>query len=86
MQQEEVIEKLLEQYKSNIELDIDFKENIARSMARSAAIKRGQKLTVPEMQALIDELFACEMPYKSPTSRNCFLTYELEDIEKQFMG
>ncbi len=81
-----IIEKLLEQYKSNIELDIDFKENIARSMARSAAIKRGQKLTIPEMQALIDELFACEMPYKSPTGRNCFLTYELEDIEKQFMS
>jgi len=84
--EQKIIEQLLEQYKSNIELDIDLKENIARSMARSSAIKRGHNLTVPEMQALIDELFACELPFKSPTGRNCFLTYDLEALEKQFIG
>lgn len=81
-----VIESLLEQYKRNLDLKLDVQENIARSMARSAAIKRGQMLTPQEMQALIDKLFACESPFKSPTGRNCFITFELEDLAKRFEG
>ncbi|MFN7116949.1 MAG: DNA mismatch repair endonuclease MutL [Saprospiraceae bacterium] len=79
-----IIESLLEQYQNNMELRLSMRENIARAMARSAAIKRGQSLTVEEMKSLIDRLFACELPYKSPTGRNCFLTFELDDLEKRF--
>ena len=31
------------------------------------------------MQALIDQLFACDLPYKSLVEKNCFITYSLED-------
>ena len=79
-----IIESLLEQYKGNLELKLGVQENIARSMARSAATKRGQLLTPQEMQTLIDKLFACEAPYKSPTGRNCFITFDLEDLAKRF--
>ncbi len=82
--EQKIIESLLEQYKNNVELKLDNHENIARSMARSASIKRGQTLTKPEMQELIDKLFACTIPYKSPTGHNCFITFDLEDLEKQF--
>lgn len=81
-----LIESLLEQYKSNVNLALDMRENIARSMARSASIKRGKVLTEEEMQALIDQLFACEVPFKNPSGRNCFLTFELEELEKRFGG
>jgi len=80
-----IIETLLEQYKQNIELSLDLKENLARSMARSAATKRGISLTVQEMQELIDQLFACAMPFKSPSGRNCFLTFDLEELEEMFL-
>ena len=53
-------------------------------MARSAAVKKGQALTAEEMQVLIDKLFACTIPFKSPSGKNCFVTFELEDLEKQF--
>ncbi len=79
-----IIESLLEQYRNNLELKLPARENIARAMARSAAIKRGQNLTPEEMQSLIDRLFACELPYKSPAGRNCFLTFELDELEKRF--
>ncbi len=79
-----IIEMLLSQYQQNLDLKLNTKENIARSMARSAATKRGQSLTIKEMQELIDQLFACTMPFKSPTGRNCFLTYELEELEEKF--
>ncbi|MCC6724679.1 MAG: DNA mismatch repair protein MutL, partial [Saprospiraceae bacterium] len=79
-----IIETLLDQYKSNIELSLDLTENLARSMARSAATKRGTPLSVPEMQALIDQLFACAIPFKSPSGRNCFLTFNMEELEGMF--
>ena len=65
---------------------LDIQENIARAMARSAAVKRGQSLTATEMQALIDKLFACQAPYKSPSGRHCFITLELEGLAKRFEG
>ncbi len=79
-----LIESLLEQFRTNVELKLDTRENIARSMAVSAAIKRGQVLTTTEMQSLVDRLFACAMPYKSPGGRNCFLTFELDELAKRF--
>jgi DNA mismatch repair protein MutL len=83
-EEQKLIETLLEQYQSNVDLNLGMNERIARSMAKSAAIKRGQSLTVPEMQELIDQLFACETPYKSPVGRNCFITYNLDELDKQF--
>ena len=44
----------------------------------------GQLLNEMEMQALIDQLFACTMPFRSPFGKKCFVTYELEDLQKQF--
>lgn len=82
--EKEAIEFLLEQYKNNIDLKLDTRDNIARSMARSTAVKRGQRLDIQEMQVLIDQLFACEIPFKSPAGRNCFITFELEDLKKRF--
>ena len=84
--EQRIVEVLLEQYKNNLDLKLDIHDNIARSMARSASIKRGQQLTVIEMQELIDQLFACSVPYKSPSGKNCFITFELEDLIKQFEG
>lgn len=79
-----LIESLLEQYKINQELRLTVKENIARAMAISSSIKRGQRLSAMEMQSLIDRLFACAMPFKSPSGRSCFITYNLEELNKEF--
>lgn len=79
-----ILESLLEQHKIGLELQLNTRESLARSMARSAAIKRGQLLNELEMQALIDQLFACTMPFRSPFGKKCFVTYELEDLQKQF--
>ncbi len=79
-----LVEGLLSQYKENLELRLDAKEKIAAAMARSTAVRRGQRLTVVEMQELIDQLFACDNPYRSPSGRACFITYDLEDLAKQF--
>ncbi len=82
--EEMLLERLLTQYKNNLELELGVQENLARSMARSAALKRGQLLSVLEMQDLIDQLFACASPYRSPSGRTCFITFELDELQKRF--
>lgn len=79
-----LIDKLLGQYKENHALSLGSHENIARSMARSAAVKRGQMLSVADMQQLIDQLFACDAPFSSPGGKPTFIAYELEEIRKRF--
>ena len=82
--EEALLEKLLAQYNENLELDLGIHDNLARSMARSAALRRGQALNTTEMKELIDHLFACAMPYSSPSGKHCFITFELDDLQKRF--
>jgi len=79
-----IIENLLEQYKANQNLELDVRDNLARAMARSTANKRGKELSVEEMKELIDQLFACRIPYKGPNGRLCFKSYDLENLKKEF--
>lgn len=79
-----IIENLLEQYKSNQDLELDVRDNLARAMARSASIKRGKELSIEEMQELIDKLFACRIPYKGPSGKLCFKSYDLDNLKKEF--
>lgn len=57
---------------------------LALTMARSAAIVVGQVLSPDEMTALIDELFACDMPAYTPDGKKVFAIIEENDIEKRF--
>jgi len=82
--EEMLLEKVLTQYKGNLELQLGTRDNLARSMARNAALRRGQPLTSQEMQDLVDRLFACAVPYNSPSGRKCFIQFDLEELQKQF--
>lgn len=79
-----LLEELIEQYRMGLDFELNLHKNLARSMARSASVRRGQLLSEEEMQEIIDQLFACEMPYQSPFGRKSFITYTLEDLDKQF--
>lgn len=81
---ERLIQVLLEQYRNDTDLGLEAHDRIAAALARSAAIKRGQPLTEVEMRAIIDRLFACELPYRSPFGRQCFLSFELDELATRF--
>jgi len=78
------IDNFIQTYASNTEIQISIKENIARSMAVNNRIKKGSKLELEEIVELIDQLFACKMPYKSPSGKKCFITYGLNEIQNRF--
>ncbi len=80
-----LFEGLIEQFKINhTELSIPLQENLARSLARRAGIKTGQKLVKEEMKALIDGLFACATSNYTPDGVPTFFIFELRKIESYF--
>ena len=83
--EKELFEGLLEQFKINkSELSLPLKENLARSLAKRASIKSGQKLVKEEMEALVEGLFACNNPNFSPDGTPTFFIFDTSKIESCF--
>jgi DNA mismatch repair protein MutL len=81
----EILEHLLEGFKNNQSaLKLNKRESLARALARNTAIKAGQHLSSEEMNALIDELFACEMPNISLSGKPVISTFTLEELLQRF--
>ena len=80
-----LFEELLEQYKINkSELSLPKNENLARALAKRTAIRPGGKLTSEEMNALIDNLFACSTPNFAPDGQLIIFILDLNKIESFF--
>ncbi|WP_417592070.1 DNA mismatch repair endonuclease MutL [Owenweeksia hongkongensis] len=81
----DVLERLLEDEKDH-KSDGASKthELMATTLAKVSAIKTGSPLNTQEMHKLVDELFACEMPYVSLAGRPVVVNLNLEDIDKSF--
>ena len=82
--EEELIHTLIDQFKENQDLSIEYRENIAVSLAYSASIKSGQRLDLEEMKHLVDQLFACSIPFKSPRGKNCMISFDLDELDGLF--
>jgi DNA mismatch repair protein MutL len=59
-------------------------ENVARSFACKAAIKKGESLTSDEMNSLLDRLFATKNPYLCPHGRPVIIRMTLEELDRKF--
>lgn len=80
-----VLEELLRDLQDGIP-DSSFSQNdtIAKSMARSLAIRTGTYLTEKEQENLVHNLFACKEPDVSPFQKPTFITMSVEDLDKKF--
>jgi DNA mismatch repair protein MutL len=66
------------------EIATNLHETIALTMAESACIKAGKRLTSEEMSDLIDRLFACENHNYTPDGKTIMTIFMQEEIEKRF--
>lgn len=81
----QLLEGLLENYKQNLqELKTNKHENIARAMARNMAVKAGKVLSQDEMNNLVDELFACKMPYHTPSGNPTISIISIDELNERF--
>ena len=62
----------------------DRRKALAARLARRHAVPRGQALAEDERRALLDDLFACDMPYADPQGRPTVLNLSLEEIAHEF--
>ncbi|HLV39298.1 DNA mismatch repair endonuclease MutL [Xanthomarina sp.] len=58
---------------------------LAKSMAKSLAVKSGQSLSVPEQEHLVNSLFGCKEPNMSPTNKTTFVTLSVDELERKFI-
>lgn len=80
-----VLEQLLSDLQDGIpESSFSQNDTIAKSMARSLAVKTGTYLTQKEQENLVNGLFACKDPNVSPFQKPTFITMRVEDLDKKF--
>jgi len=58
--------------------------DLLASYACHGAVRAGEPLTVPEMQTLVDQLFATDTPLSCPHGRPTLIQFTLEELEKRF--
>jgi len=81
----EILEQLLEGFKNNQSgLKLDKRDGLARSLARNAATKTGVKMSLEEMNILIDQLFACQMPNVALNGKQVITTFTLNELLERF--
>lgn len=80
-----VIEELIENFKNEIpENSFSQIDIIAKSLAKSLAIKSGINLTHKEQEDILNKLFLCKEPNYSPFGKKVFITLSLEELEEKF--
>jgi DNA mismatch repair protein MutL len=80
-----VLDQLLSDLHNGIpENSFSQNDTIAKSMAKSLAIKTGTYLTEKEQENLVNGLFACKDPNVSPFQKPTFITMRVEDLDKKF--
>jgi DNA mismatch repair protein MutL len=83
--EQSVLKSMLQQYREmDGKFEFDERRKLAIAFASKTAIPRGKKLTDLEMENLLDQLFACEEPYKDPLNKPTLEYIPLEDIEARF--
>lgn len=83
---QEIMERLLDDMKQDVpgqsfsQFDV-----LAKSLAKTMAIKVGATLTEEEQEHLINQLFACKEPTLSPTNRRLLITLDIDYLDNKFM-
>jgi DNA mismatch repair protein MutL len=80
-----VLESLVNDIQTDIP-DVGFSQNdlLAKSLAKSLAIKTGKPMNVLEQEYLVHQLFACKEPTKSPNNKPVLMILDASDIDKKF--
>lgn len=76
--------EILKQLEQELEINADFRDSLAKSIACKSSIKAGHKLSRKEMLNLINDLFACQTPYFCPHGRPVLIKMTIQDFEKKF--
>ncbi|MCT8339946.1 DNA mismatch repair endonuclease MutL [Flavobacteriaceae bacterium TK19130] len=82
---EDILKQVIADIKEEVP-DAGFSQNdlLAKSLAKSMAIKTGTVLQQAAQEHIIDQLFACKEPNVCPANRPVLLTMDSSDFDKKF--
>ena len=80
-----ILEQLLSDLENEVP-DVGFSQTdaLAKSMAKSMAVKSGERLDETSREHLVNSLFACKEPSLSPSNRTTFITITSDELERKF--
>ena len=80
-----ILEELIDRIKNEIpEANFSQIDIIAKSLAKSLAIKTGVKLTQKEQENILNKLFLCKEPNFSPFGKSTYITLTLKELDDKF--
>ncbi|CAM4188191.1 DNA mismatch repair endonuclease MutL [Gillisia hiemivivida] len=83
---EMLLEQLLVDFQNEVpENNFSHTDLLAKSLAKSMAVKSGNLLNFTEQQHIVNGLFACKEPSLTPFNKPVFITLPVEELEKKFM-
>ena len=79
------LDSMIESYRNNqMKVKSSKNINLAFAMAKNMAVQQGKILTNEEMQAIINNLFACDVPDWSPSGKLIVTIIKPEELESKF--
>ncbi len=81
---QEAIEKIADILSHGEEMRDALFDHILAELACAAAIKAGDRLPLPEQQALVDRLFTRKNPYSCPHGRPIVFTLSRSELDRRF--
>ncbi|MCG9973152.1 DNA mismatch repair endonuclease MutL [Christiangramia crocea] len=86
---ESEVQILLEQLLADFEKDVPhdgFSQTdlLAKSLAKSMAVRSGTLLNSAEQQHIVNRLFACKEPALNPFNKTVFITLSVDELDKKF--
>ncbi len=85
--EKELLQSILDGYKESSQTELaplPAEEKMARSLAARGAIQPGVTLSDEEMRTLIDRLFECKEPYRTPSGKPTLIRVTLEELNRRF--
>ncbi len=83
--EKESIERLVEDYKHfSTNPGYSAREKLVRSLVMQQSVKAGTPLSTEEINALVNDLFECEISNTSPNGRPVYLEFKKDELDKMF--
>jgi DNA mismatch repair protein MutL len=60
------------------------REGVAAVYAAKQAMRRGERLTSPEMRSLVKDLFSCAVPHVTPQGEPTYIVIPFDELVQRF--
>ncbi len=81
---ETTVRTILSELASETYSGTEIAEKLAESSARSSAISFDKNLSDEEIKHLVEQLFSCALPDRTPSGQMCYVILPREEIDKKF--